>query len=118
MYLNSNKEDQALLALIAGTLHPFAIDVTKEEIDSVLSKAIPLSEEGRAALARLGDNPFASNQRSSKPRASVESNSGLLAAMHREADNADLDEETQAKLEEKRQEVLERLRKRKNQPPQ
>jgi hypothetical protein len=117
MYPNTNKEDQALLALIAGTLHPYFVDVTKEEIDSVLSKARPLSEDGRLALANLGDNPFIT-QRLSKPPANVELNSGLLAAMHREADNADLDEETQAKLEEKRQEVLDRLRKRKDQPPQ
>lgn len=117
MPLNSNKEDLALLALIAGTLHPFAVDVTDEEIDAVLSKAKPLSEEGRVALANLGDDPFATN-RPSKPRANVAVDSGLLAAMHREADNADLDEETQAKLEEKRREVLDRLWKRKNQPPQ
>ena len=117
MPLNSHKEDQALLALIAGTLHPFSVEVTDEEIDSVLSKAKPLSEEGRAALANLGDDPFATI-RPSKPRATVAVDSRRLAAMHREADISDLDEETQAKLEEKRQEVLDRLRKRKNLPPQ
>jgi hypothetical protein len=117
MPLNSNKEDLALLALIAGTLHPYAVDVTDEEIDAVLSKAKPLSEEGRVALDNLGDDPFATIRRV-KPRANDAADSGLLAAMHREADDADLDEETQAKLEEKRQEVLDRLRKRKNLPPQ
>lgn len=117
MPLNPDKENQAILALIAGTLHPFRIDVTDAEIDAVLSSAKPLSEEGRMALGTLGDNPFATIRRS-KPRVTVAADSGLLAAMHREADDAALDEETQAKLEEKRQEVLERLRKRKNQPPQ
>ena len=117
MPLNPDMENQALLALIAGTLHPFRVDVTDDEIDAILSKAKPLSEEGCVALGNLGDNPFATI-RPSKPRATVAVDSRLLAAMHREADDAALDEETQAKLEEKRQEVLERLRKRKNQPPQ
>lgn len=117
MPLNPDKENQALLALIAGTLHPFDVDVTDQEIDAVLSYANPLSEEGRMALGNLGDDPFASF-RQLKPRAPVSSNSGLLAAMHREAESAELDDETNAKLDEKRREVLERLRNRKNQPPQ
>lgn len=117
MSLNPDKENQAVLALIAGTLHPFGVDVTEQEIDAVLSRAKPLSEEGRVALANLGDDPFARFPQP-KLRVSASIDLGHLAAMHREAESAELDEETQAKLEEKREEVLERLRNRKSQPPQ
>jgi hypothetical protein len=114
----SDKEDKAVLALIAGTLHPYAGEVTEEEIESVLASGRTLSAEGRMALEGLGDDPFASMDRT-KDRPPAASEAGQLAAMHREAVSAELDDETRAKLEEKRQEVLERIRNRnKDTPPQ
>lgn len=116
MLPNPDRENRALLALIAGALHPYESEVTDQEIDAVLNSAKPLSAEGSMAMENLGDDPF-STFKSPKLLTPVLSDSGLMAAMHREADSAEPDDETKAKLDEKRREVLERLRNRKNEPP-
>lgn len=117
MFPISNNEDLSLLALIAGTLHPYDHEITTEEIDAVLATGESLCDEGRVALERLGSDPFANIQRDISGTTNVTSAVRELAAMHREASDAELDDETMAKLEERRREVLERVQNRKRFPP-
>jgi hypothetical protein len=117
--LYPDREDSALLALISGALHPFEGEVTNQEIDSLLGSEHTLSAEGRSALAALGDDPFSfiSDAPAKRPFASV-IGADHLAAMHREASDAELSEEAKAMLEKARREVLERIRNRKDTSPE
>jgi hypothetical protein len=108
MSLDPEREDKAVHALITGALHRFSTEVTSEEIDQFLKSECVLSPEGKAALEKLGDDPL-SRVAPQKEESPVKI-AGEYAAMHRELELTDMDEETTTELERKRQEILKRIR--------
>jgi hypothetical protein len=110
---SQEKEDKAVLALVAKALRTECNDVTEAEIASVLGSGCKLSDEGRAALENLGPLDLDSRGGAvSEPMRSAL----LVSAIHRENTDAELDEATKEALSAKRKEVLDRILKRKQSP--
>jgi hypothetical protein len=109
MSFNSEREDKAIEALISGALHPFSVDFTDEEIAKLLESECVLSTEGKAALARFGENPLAKVAFHADDPA-VPELAGEFAAMHRSLAADEVDEDLKAELARQREEVLRRIR--------
>ena len=60
-------------------------------------------------MEKLGDDPLAKRLAPDGPQLALEV-SGEYAAMHRELDADELDEQTKAELQRKREEILKRVR--------
>jgi hypothetical protein len=113
MSLFSEREDKAVEALITGALHPFFMEITEDDIERFLNAGFVLSPEGVAALAKYGNNPLAQTS-SPIEHCPVFEAAGDYAAMHRALDADEMDEETKAELERQREEILKRIRERRN----
>jgi hypothetical protein len=109
MNMDADREEKAIQALITGALHRFSPEVTAEEIEEFLKSECILSPEGKAALEKLGDDPLAKRVAPGGPQLALEV-SGEYAAMHRELDADELDEQTKEELRRKREEILRRIR--------
>lgn len=104
-----NREDKALQALISASLHQTDDEVSMDEIRPYLGE-IELSAEDEEALKRQG-----------KPRATLEpdesqlqpSESEAFLALHRKRPTGGFSRKTEEEIKKKRQELLERLRKKK-----
>lgn len=108
------KEDAAVLALMANALRARSGEITETEIASVLGGGCTLSEEGRAALEDLGELDLDSQRQAvSRPMCTAT----LVFAIHRENTNAELDEATKKSLADNRKEVLDRVARRRQTPP-
>jgi len=110
-----NREEQALDALMAAALRqPEETEPTRDEIEKFLRKPKHLSAEAKRALEKLGPNVverliFA--QTSPQDQEAELVDTGLYAAMHRKNKTGKHDPKTEAELEKKRKEILERLKK-------
>ena len=109
------REQKALESLVSALLHQFGTReaVSDKEIDEFLKEGYSLSEEQRSALAKLGDDPLAwvTNERDdSKVTAVVREATTELAGMYRHGSDEGLDSETRKLIEQKRQQIIERLR--------
>jgi len=103
---SQEKEDKAILALAAKALRGGGGEITEAEIASFLRSGCTLSDDGRAALEKLGPLDLASHGRVvSEPIRSAL----LISAIHRENTDAELDEATKEALSAKRREVLDRI---------
>jgi hypothetical protein len=117
--LEEKGQEKAILALITGALHPFDVDkeVTDSEALEFLKAADKLTESQKQALAKISDDPIAwlSAERLDDKKESVafHEKARELAAMHRQAPDEGLDEETLKEIARKRQEILDKLEKRK-----
>lgn len=109
MSFNSEREDKAVEALISGALHPFSVDFTDEEIAKFLESECVLSAEGKIALAKLGEDPLAKVPSQAESPAMPEL-AGEFAAMHRSLAADEVDDELKAELARQREEVLRRIR--------
>lgn len=112
-----DKELQATEALITAALHIWNHDAEEEEIDAFLGGENSLSKEDEAALLRLGGNPLKSNL---KPNAiqAVPCLPGQEAvlALHRKRPVGGFSETTDAKINHCREELLQKLKKKKGLP--
>jgi hypothetical protein len=109
------REQKALESLVSALLHQFGTReaVSDKEIDDFLEEGYPLSEEQRSALAKLGDHPLAwitKERQDSGMAAVVREETPELAAMYRHGSDEGLDSETRKLIEQKRQQIIERLR--------
>lgn len=108
-------EDKALAALIAGILHQQPNEVDPAIVARCLRGEIVLSPEDETALRqaelRLGGTREATT--------SVPVGEDLcIPALHRQKPTAGFSQQTAEELEKKRRELREKLRRRKEQPPQ
>jgi hypothetical protein len=113
----NDREEKALEALMAAALRgPEETEPTNDEIKRFLRKPMHISAEAKRALEKLGP---AVVERLIFARTSVLNqetevvDSGLYAAMHRKNKTGKHDPKTEAELEKKRKEILQRLKKKK-----
>jgi hypothetical protein len=109
------REQRALESLVSALLHQFGTrePVSDKEIDEFLEEGYSLSEEQRSALAKLGDDPLAwmTNQRDNSGMAAVvREETTELAGMYRQGSDEGIDDETKKLIEQKRQQIIDRLR--------
>jgi hypothetical protein len=109
------REQTALESLISVVLHQFDTrdSISEEEIDQFLCEACSLSDEQRNALAKLGHNPLESLMDEGKDHHTppvLREEMPELAGMYRHGSDAGLDSETRKLIEEKRRQIIERLR--------
>jgi len=111
----NNREDQALDALMAAALRqPEEVEPSAEEIKKFLQRPKPISAEAKRALQKLGPNVVERlilAQTSTQGQESELVDTGLYAAMHRKNKSGKHDPKTEAELEKKRKEILEKLKK-------
>ncbi len=108
-------EQKALQSLISAVLHQFGTSdfVSDEEIDEFVQDGYSLSEEQKTALAKLGRTPLAwTTNKSDEPQvaAFVREEVAELAGMYRHGSDETLDAETKKLIEEKRKQIINRLR--------
>jgi hypothetical protein len=108
-------EQKALESLISAVLHQFSNceSVSDEEIDNLLKEGYSLSDEQRNALQKLGGDPFEwMTKKSGAPREgpAVREQAPELAGMYRQGSDESLDSETKKLIEEKRNQIIRRLR--------
>lgn len=110
---DSRKEDKAVQALISAALHVRDADVTEEEIRPYLKGPVTLSAEDEAALKRKGSAPLSSIVLDgAAPQAEVVESAEFLA-LHRKQPGEGFSPKTEEEIKRKRDELLEKLRKKK-----
>lgn len=105
-----NREEKALQALISAALHAKSGDVSLDEIQPYLQGNIQLSPEDEAALAasrKVRPTPAPSEQQEETAE------SEALMALHRKRPAGGFSVKTEEEIKRKREELLERLRKKK-----
>ena len=108
-------EQKALESLISAVLHQFGTSqaLSDKEIDELLEERYSLSEEQQRALAKLGDDPLVwitKETETHRMSALVREEDVELAGMYRHGSDETLDSETKKLIEEKRQQIINRLR--------
>ncbi len=104
-----NREEKALQALISASLHAKAGDVSLDEIRPYLTGDIKLSAEDEAALAASRKA-----RTTTVPESQVETaDSEAFMALHRKRPAGGFSSKTEEEIKRKRQELLEKLRKKK-----
>ena len=108
-------EQKALESLISAILHQFGTSeaVSDKEIDELLMKGYSLSEEQKTVLAKLGDDPLVwvtKDTNAARMAAVVREEAAELAGMYRHGSDEALDSETKKLIEEKRKQIINRLR--------
>jgi hypothetical protein len=106
-----NREQKAAEALIAFSLSHVDADNYSDEEILASADALPLSEEARTLLQRMGGSPFA--QPTPDVNQSAEVSAFELAGMYRSGSDDTLDEAVKQEIERKRKELLERLKSKK-----
>ena len=112
-----SREELALDALLAAALRqPEEAPLTDEEIKVFLKAEAPLSQDAKIALERLGPDAIKRYILGPSENETVSADeltsAQLYAAMNRNNPSAEHDPKTEEKLEQKRREILERLKKR------
>jgi hypothetical protein len=108
----SQREDKAVQALISAALHVPDKDVTMEEIQSYLSGEIILSSEDEAALERKGV-PTPALVEASTAAIEKTAEAEAFMALHRKQPEKGFSTKTEEEVRRKREELLEKLRKKK-----
>jgi hypothetical protein len=109
----SRREDKAVQALISAALHVGDAEVTTKEISPYLAGKVVLSAEDEAALKRKGSRTLASGA-STGPAPLTESvESEEFMALHRKKPGQGFSPKTEEEIKRKREELLEKLRKKK-----
>jgi len=117
------REHQALDALAAAALRQGEEQgVSQEEIDKFLKNPVPVSASGKRALEALGPDVIARVADASPNSAeiltdflgSTHEQRAEFAAMHRKNQTGENEVETEQELERKRQEILRKLREKKD----
>ena len=108
-------EQKALESLVSAILHQFGTSeaVSDKEIDELLMKGYSLSEEQKTVLAKLGDDPLVwvtKDTNTARMAAVVREEAAELAGMYRHGSDEALDSETKKLIEEKRKQIINRLR--------
>jgi len=108
-------EQTALESLVSAMLHQFSESkaVSDEDIDQLLKKGYSLNDEQRSALQKLGANPF--EWIANKPEAPIDApvareHTSEFAGMYRHGSDETLDSQTKKIIEEKRKQIIRRLR--------
>jgi hypothetical protein len=106
------RDEKAILALVAASIHPFQGDagVTEEDVAKFLETCRSLTKEEEEHVKRIVFKGKAREEQEDCPP-SPRPVTPELAAMHREKTDAQQDPETEAELEKKRAEIRERLKK-------
>lgn len=111
----NNREEQALDALMAAALRqPEETEPTKDETKKFLRKPKSISAEAKRALEKLGPDVVERlifGQAAEQAQETELVDTGLYAAMHRKNKTGKYDPKTEAELEKKRKEILQRLKK-------
>jgi len=110
-----SSEDKALAALIAGILHQQPNEVEPEVVARYLRGDFVLSSEDEAALRHAKLCLDGAREAASPVPVGDEL---CLPALHRQKPAAGFSKQTAEELEKKRRELREKLRRRKEQPPQ
>jgi hypothetical protein len=108
-------EQKALESLISAVLHQFTNlePVSDEKIDQLLKQEFSLNDEQRAALQKLGSSPFEwITKKADVPGhiSVVREHTPELAGMYRHGSDETLDSQTKKLIEEKRKQIIRRLR--------
>jgi hypothetical protein len=121
--MKSNKQERkerALDALMAAALRqPEETEPAEIEIEKYAKTAPSLSPEGKAALRALGPNVVkrlvigSTETRGTNLQGEAEE-APMYAAMHRNNPSGKNDAQTEAEFERKRKEILERIKKKRN----
>jgi hypothetical protein len=110
---HQEKEDRATQALITAALHVRGDDMTLEQISQHLKPGVQLSPEDEAALRALGADPLAElPARSQHPAVHDSAVQEAFLALNRKKPGQGFSPKTEQELARKRQELLEKLRKR------
>lgn len=109
------REHKALESLVSAILHQFGTTeaISDKEIDEFLEGGYSLDEEQRSALTELGSNPLswtADDERDIRATGIVQEATAELAGMYRHSSDEELDNETRKLIEQKRQQIIDRLR--------
>ncbi|MGA3265483.1 MAG: hypothetical protein ABSE16_01520 [Verrucomicrobiota bacterium] len=109
----SRREEKAVQALISAALHVRDAQLTTDEINPYLAGEVTLSAEDEAALKRKGSRPLASGD-SPEPALLAEIvESEEFMALHRKQPGQGFSPKTEEEIKRKREELLEKLRKKK-----
>jgi hypothetical protein len=109
----SQREDKGVQALISSALHVRDADVTAEEIRPYLSTEIALSDEDEAALKRKGSHPLFSVSSAEAVGRIETADSEQFMALHRKQPDQGFSPKTEEEVKRKREDLLEKLRKKK-----
>jgi hypothetical protein len=113
------RERKALESLVSAILHQFRTTeaISDKEIDEFLAGGYSLDEEQRNALNKLGSNPLswtATDERDTRAPGVVREATAEFAGMYRHSSDEELDSETRKLIEQKRQQIIDRLRQKGN----
>ena len=110
-------EQKAMESLISAVLHQFGAgeSVSDKEIDEFLNEGYSLSDEQKTALGKLGTSHWTwiTAEAGDCKTPVIREQTAELAGMYRHGSDKTLDSETRKLLEEKRKEIINRLRKNK-----
>ena len=109
MNMDADREEKAIQALITGSLHRFTPEVTAEEIEEFAQVGMHPFAGRESRFGKTRGRSARQTSRARGPQLALEV-SGEYAAMHRELDADELDEQTKAELQRKREEILKRIR--------
>jgi hypothetical protein len=109
----SRREEKAVQALISAALHVRDAEVTTDEINPYLAREFVLSAEDEAALKRIGSRPLISGASTGAVPLAELVESEEFMALHRKQPGQGFSPKTEEEIKRKRQELLEKLRKKK-----
>lgn len=107
------REDKAVQALISAALHIGDEEVTAEEIRPYLCGEVVLSAEDEAALKRLKSGSVSARSQTDLPRQAEDEETEEFMALHRKQPGQGFSPKTEEQIKRKREELLEKLRKKK-----
>ena len=107
-----NHEEKGAEALIAYSLSHIDPDSYSDEEIIAASEAVPLTDEEKEYLRKIGSSPF-SNSVELKSKSQAHSREMEVAGMYRLGSDQNLDEAVRAEIERKREELLAKLKSKK-----
>lgn len=107
------REEKAVQALISAALHVRGDDASMEEIQPYISNEIALSAEDEAALKRKGAQQLVSVQEAALTQKAETADVEAFMALHRKQPEQGFSAKTEEEIRRKREELLEKLRKKK-----
>jgi hypothetical protein len=107
------KEEKAVQALISAALHVGHEEVTAEEMGPYLSGEAVLSAEDDAALKRLKSDSVSPQPQTNLPPQETMVETEEFMALHRKQPGQGFSPKTEEEIKRKREELLEKLRKKK-----
>lgn len=107
------REEKAVQALISAALHVSEDAVRAEEIRPYLSKSVVLSADEEAALKRKASRPLAASPSVVSSSETETADKAAFMALHRKQPGQGFSAKTEEEVRRKREELLEKLRKKK-----